>query len=186
MPSVSVNAASSAAGNAAPTAASGGMWSASQAGNVWPFAVRNGVSRVKYGSMSAVGHSSADGNGSRPVTRPWSAGAAARSWVQDASPSERVICERCATDAVQQVAGESCFLAGSDGSSTPRHCMITTGYSWLSPFSPYGLLARPPLGCAPFQRIRIRWRPRRFVVSSAVTVTVWLGNEYVDPSGWTN
>jgi hypothetical protein len=39
------------------------------------------------------------------------------------------------------------------------------------PFSPYGLLARPPLGWAPLQVIRIRWRPRRFVVWSARTVT---------------
>ncbi len=54
----------------------------------------------------------------------------------------------------------------------PRHCRMTTGYSWLSPFSPYGLLARPPLGWAPFQLIWIRWRPRRFLVWSALTVTL--------------
>ncbi len=46
VPSVSVKAAISAGGKAAPTAASGGMWLASQAGYVVPFAATNGVSRV--------------------------------------------------------------------------------------------------------------------------------------------
>ena len=45
-PSRSVKAASSAAGKAAPTAASGGIWSAWQAGKTLPVAATNGVSRV--------------------------------------------------------------------------------------------------------------------------------------------
>ena len=111
---------------------------------------------MKYGGVSAVAQTSASGNGSIPVTRPFCCGVAARSWVHAASPSERFTWERCATDAVQQVSGRTRFAAGADGSSTPRHCRITTGYSWLSPFSPNGLLARPPLGCAPFQLIWMR------------------------------
>ena len=37
---------------------------------------------------------------------------------------------------VGQVSGRTCCFSGSDGSSVPRHCRMTTGYSWLSPFSP--------------------------------------------------
>ena len=44
-----------------------------------------------------------------------SAGAARRSWVHDASASDRVICERCATEAVQQVSGRSCLASGQRG-----------------------------------------------------------------------
>jgi hypothetical protein len=49
--------------------------------------------------------------------------------------------------------------------------MITTGYSCCSPFSPKGLLARPPLGWAPVHEIWMRCRPRRLRVWSADTVT---------------
>ena len=111
-----------------------------------------------------------------PDSRSLSAGAAAASWIHAASPSDRVIWERWATEPVQQVSGRTCFSIGALGSSTPRHCMITTGYSCWSPFSPYGLAARPPLGCAPVQLIRSRCRPRSSLVCEALTVTVLAGN----------
>jgi hypothetical protein len=58
LPSRSLKAAISAAGKAAPTAASGGMWSASQAENTFPLAATKGVRWEKKGSWSALGHSS--------------------------------------------------------------------------------------------------------------------------------
>src|SRR5262245_9667004 len=136
--------------------------------------------------MSAAGQVLASGNGVIPVSRSFSAELASRSWIQVASAGERVICERSATEPLQQVCGERCLFFGSFGLSRPRHSMITTGYSWRRPFSPYGFAARPALGCAPFQLIFTRSRLRRFCVRSTVTVTLCEGKENVVPSSLVN
>src|SRR6478735_4758146 len=103
------------------------------------------------------GQAVAFGKSAGPLTFPLSAGSAYTSCVQVASLAERETWERWENEDVQHVSGVT-------AAPVPRHCMITTGYSWLRPPMPYGSLALPALGWAPFQLISTRSRPRRFLV----------------------
>src|SRR5690606_22828047 len=111
-------------GNAAPTAASGGIVSAEQATCTVPSAARNGVSRVESAAEVSA-QISEPGYGSMPDRWARSASSAYRSLRQTAVRSTDD-CERCARDDVQQVSGDTRRAIGTLGSSTPRHCSSTT------------------------------------------------------------
>ena len=147
LPSASVKAASSAGGKAAPTAASGAIVSARAGGVDGAVGGTKGVSVGGEGRRVVALRAGAATSpalrrlvGRRRRTR--------RGARRPARSSGRLACAGARTRSSRSPA-RAAWSAGSDGSSTPRHCRMTTGYSCSMPSSPKGLRGATARGCAP-------------------------------------
>src|SRR5450830_453177 len=160
-----------------------------QGQNSVPLAATNGTSRrarsalPRPPSTQAAGHR--DTSGTESAT---SASVAYASWVHTASSTgvplttaRLPLLDRGDSSLVQHDSGLGCWSAGSAAPLAslvvPRHCRMTTGYSWVVPSD--RLTSRAEVGRAPLQLMATDCRPLRSRVRSAVTVTMRLSTTAV-------